>query len=201
MILLLAPLAAVPARRPLRAGVAEVLSQLTSSDAADVYRAIQLAGPGGMGERPRMDIGGPPPDDLLAAMRDAQDRDLVARQFVTDFAVVFDDVVPLLHAGGEAGWTLTHTIVHTHVRMMARYPDSLIARKCGERVARQAQLGAERVLAAGQPGEEEYTSALADFDFWLRSDHHRRNPGTTADLIAAGLYVGLREQTLLPPWR
>ena len=37
------------------------------------------------------------------------------------------------------------------------------------------------------------TRALADFDFWLRSDGHRRNPGTTADLIAAALFAGLRD--------
>jgi triphosphoribosyl-dephospho-CoA synthase len=43
-------------------------------------------------------------------------------------------------------------------------------------------------------------SALAELDFWLRTDGHRRNPGTTADLIAAGLFVGLRERILQPTW-
>jgi triphosphoribosyl-dephospho-CoA synthase len=45
---------------------------------------------------------------------------------------------------------------------------------------------------------EAYERALTELDFWLRSDGHRRNPGTTADLIAAGLFVGLREGWLLP---
>jgi len=42
---------------------------------------------------------------------------------------------------------------------------------------------------------------LADFDFWLRSDGHRRNPGTTADLIAAALFVLLRDGLIDPPYR
>ena len=43
--------------------------------------------------------------------------------------------------------------------------------------------------------------ALSDFDFWLRSDGHRRNPGTTADLVAAALFLALWEGQVAPPWR
>ena len=31
-----------------------------------------------------------------------------------------------------------------------------------------------------------------ELDSWLRSDGNRRNPGTTADLVAATLFAGLR---------
>jgi triphosphoribosyl-dephospho-CoA synthase len=57
------------------------------------------------------------------------------------------------------------------------------------------------VLAAGSPGDDNYLRALSEFDFWLRSDGHRRNPGTTADLIAAGLFVVLRDELIEPPYR
>ena len=40
---------------------------------------------------------------------------------------------------------------------------------------------------------------VADLDFWLRSDGHLRNPGTTADLIAATLFVALYNGTLTVP--
>jgi triphosphoribosyl-dephospho-CoA synthase len=60
---------------------------------------------------------------------------------------------------------------------------------------------AGHVLAAGSPGDESYFEAVADFDFWLRADGHRRNPGTTADLVAAALFAGLRDQQLSPPYR
>jgi triphosphoribosyl-dephospho-CoA synthase len=57
------------------------------------------------------------------------------------------------------------------------------------------------VLASGVPEGEDYLRALSDFDFWLRCDGHRRNPGTTADLIAAGLFAALRDGLLVPPFR
>ena len=31
------------------------------------------------------------------------------------------------------------------------------------------------------------------FDRWLRADGHRRNPGTTADLVAATLFAAQRD--------
>jgi triphosphoribosyl-dephospho-CoA synthase len=39
----------------------------------------------------------------------------------------------------------------------------------------------------------------AEFDAWLRADGHARNPGATADLVAAALYVALREGTIELP--
>jgi triphosphoribosyl-dephospho-CoA synthase len=51
-------------------------------------------------------------------------------------------------------------------------------------------------LTAGLPGEPDYHAALADLDFWLRSDHHRRNPGTTADWITAALFALARDGDL-----
>ena len=95
---------------------------------------------------------------------------------------------------------LTESIVHTHLAAIARHGDSLIARKCGGEVAAKVSLLAARTLEAGQPGDDDYHAALADFDFWLRSDGHRRNPGATADLIAAALFAGLRDGRLAPPW-
>jgi triphosphoribosyl-dephospho-CoA synthase len=202
IVLALAPLAAVPHPRPITPpAVRQVLAGLTPHDSRRVWEAIQLARPGGMGNVDSMDVAGPPPEDLLAAMRAAQDRDLIARQYVDGFALVLEEVVPLLQAGRVAGWTLTTAIIQTHVTLLARYGDSLIARKCGPTVARQAAAMAQRVLTAGQPGEEAYEQALADLDFWLRSDGHRRNPGTTADLVAAGLFVLLRDGRWPPPWR
>jgi triphosphoribosyl-dephospho-CoA synthase len=37
-----------------------------------------------------------------------------------------------------------------------------------------------------------------DLDRHLRSDGNRRNPGTTADLITACLFVALRERKVTP---
>jgi len=200
-ILLLAPLAAVPRDEPLGDGVARVLDQLTPADARDVFQAIRTARPGGLGHVDEWDVRGAPPADLREAMRSAASRDLVARQYAENFSDVLQVVRPWLLEGMARGWPLSAAIVHCHVRLMHRCPDSLIGRKCGVEVAHQAARRAGAVLAAGAPGDENYHSALSDLDFWLRCDGHRRNPGTTADLIAAGLFAALRDSQLEPPVR
>jgi triphosphoribosyl-dephospho-CoA synthase len=202
MALLFAPLAAVPRGEKLTtASVGKVLKRLTADDSRDVYAAIRLANPGGMGQAEKMDVAGEAPADLLAAMRAAAGRDWVARQYVEDFQHVLEEILPEIVAGRDRGWSLTDSIVHTHVALIAEHGDSLIERKAGSEIAGRASTIARQVLASGQPGDEDFYAALADFDFWLRSDGNRRNPGTTADLIAAALFAGLRDGILPPPWR
>lgn len=201
MLLLLAPLAAVPRPQDLREGVARVLGELTAADAAAVYEAIRIASPGGLGKADEMDVSGPAPESLVGAMRLAAGRDFVARQYAEDFQDVFEHVVTPLVAACQRGMPLTLAIVDTYVRLIARFGDTLIARKCGPAVSDQAAAWAQRVLAADAAGGENYQAALADFDFWLRSDGRRRNPGTSADLIAAGLFVVFRDALVPPPWR
>ncbi len=196
VVLLLSPLATVPLNQPLAAGLHPVLSNLSAADSANVYAAIRLAQPGGLGRIDDLDIAGKAPDNLLDAMQLAAGWDLVARQYVTGFATVFNCVAPWLLEGQAAGWSLTDSIVHAHVRLLAQEPDSLIARKCGRDAAAHITRLASSILETGQPGDEAYNAALADFDFWLRSDGHRRNPGTTADMIAAGLFTLLRDNLL-----
>ena len=190
--LLLAPLVAVPRERTLRDGIGDVLQSLASDDARHVYEAINLAHPGGMGNVSEGDLAAPPPDDLLWAMGLAADRDMIARQYVTGYRDLMETGVPLL-AGWrpEAPWE--QRVIHLHLQLLARWPDSLIARKCGEATAKETSARARAVLASGWPDSEHGLGGLREFDRWLRFDGHRRNPGTTADLIAATLFAGLRD--------
>jgi triphosphoribosyl-dephospho-CoA synthase len=199
-LLLVAPLAAVPPGVPLRNGVAGVLERLTVDDTARVYEAIRLARPGGLQRVAVADVfdRAPPELRLVAAMRLAADRDLVARQFANGFADVLDGTAAWIAEGIGQGRPLGAAIVHAHVRQMAAEPDTLIVRKCGLDVACEASQRAAAVLRAGIPGERAYDQRLAELDGWLRADSHRRNPGTSADLVTAGLFVLLREGML--PW-
>ena len=200
-LLLVLPLAKVPRHWPLAENVSSVLDNLTADDAREVYAAIRLAQPGGLGKVAAADIADEPPQDLLAAMRLAADHDLVARQFATGFQDIFETVVPCIRAAVEAGPDLPAAIVHVHVQLMAKFPDSLIARRCGQDIAVQSAARAQKVLESGVPGDEAYDRGLSDLDFWLRADGHRRNPGTTADLVAAGLFVALRDGIIKSPFR
>ncbi len=198
-VLLIAPLAAVPGDTVLADGIGQVLGSLTAQDTRDVYEAIRIAQPGGMGSVAQMDVRRAAPANLLDAMRAAADRDLVAFQYVHDYRTVLQEVVPALVDHVASGLPVEYAIIQTQMHLLSRYPDSLIGRKCGQQTAQQAARMAADVLRSGAPGSPEYESALANLDFWLRSDQHRRNPGTTADLIAAGLFAALRDGQLQLP--
>lgn len=195
LILLLAPLAAVPPGAPLRSGVAAVLAATTVEDARLAYRAIRRAAPGGLGGAPEgQDVRVEPTVPLLEAMRLAAGRDLVARQYAIGFADVLDRFVPRLAADlARPGRSLEAAIVRAHLDLLAANPDTLIARKRGAATAREASDRAAGVVAAGWPDRPGSGRAFDRLDAWLRLDGHARNPGATADLVGAGLFVALRE--------
>ena len=200
-VLLLAPLAAVPREEALSEGSPAVLQAITPEDTAKVYEAIRLAKPGGLGESQEMDVHSTPPESLLDAMRVSAARDAVAAEYANGFTLTLEKVAPLLTSSRvQQRISLPNAIVHTQIQLLAEFGDSLIARKCGEDINQQCMVRATRVLKSGSPHDEDYHKALSDFDFWLRSDGRRRNPGTTADLIAAGLFVCLRDGLISPPF-
>ncbi|VTR96591.1 triphosphoribosyl-dephospho- protein : Triphosphoribosyl-dephospho-CoA synthase OS=Gemmata sp. Wa1-1 PE=4 SV=1: CitG [Gemmata massiliana] len=201
IVLLLAPLAStweathVPAGR---AELARVLARLSIEDARHVYEAIRIAKPGGLGDAPEQDVRDEPTVTLLEAMKLAADRDMVARQYANDFADVFDFGVPaFLDALARFG-SVEAAIIDSQLRWLARYPDSLIARKNGPAVADDVQKRAAEVLRVGGIATPDGRAAGVALDRHLRSDGNKLNPGTTADLITACLFVALRENKVTP---
>lgn len=199
IVLLLAPLAAVPWERTLSEGIAGVLERLTVDDASWVYRAIRLANPGGLGEIDEQDVSSDPTETLLRVMQLAAERDRIAYQYANQFVDVFDVGVPCLCSFRDFECEWETAIIALQLELLARIPDSLIRRKCGLEVAQEASRRAQQVLEAGWPEAPDSEVLLADFDRWLRSDGNRRNPGTTADLIAACLFAAFRDRLLPIP--
>ncbi len=192
IILLTAPLAATRESRDPRSTVKQVLRNLGPEDCTSVYEAIRLASPGGLGRSPEDDVHGAPPADLIDAMAKAEDRDFIARQYARDFEDIFEFSLPCLREVLCRKFPVEQSIVHLHLELLRRYPDSLIARKCGLEVAREASRRAAAVLEAGWPQGGNAPGDLEDLDRWLRADGNRRNPGTTADVVAATLFLALR---------
>lgn len=193
IILLLAPLSAVPLATPIPVGLERVLSNLTLEDADLVYAAIRLANPGGMGKVETEDVSETPAMSLRDAMRLAADRDWIASEYTTGFQIVLQTGVPFLAAWPDFERDWEDAILHLQFLLMSRFPDTLIARKCGREVAEESARQARHVLELGGRQTEPGRAALRQFDHWLRADGHRRNPGTTADLIAASLFAAGRD--------
>jgi triphosphoribosyl-dephospho-CoA synthase len=191
--LLLAPLARAAV---LGVPVAEVLGALTLDDARDAYEAIRRAGAGGLEEPVEHDVRAAPTVGLREAMAAAADRDSVAREYATGFAITFDRGLPALRRALDDGLRPRVAIVELFLELLAAVPDTLIARKRGRAAAERVSADAAAVLAAGGVRTDAGRAAVEAFDAALRRDGNALNPGTTADLVTAVLFVAVLEGRL-----
>jgi triphosphoribosyl-dephospho-CoA synthase len=195
IVLLLAPLARAALREggSLRERIRTVLAETTVTDAGEVYAAIRRARPGGLGEAKAEDVAGAPTVSLRDAMALAAERDAIAREYVTDFALTFETGVPAVLSARREGLAWSDTVVEAYLALLDAAPDTHIARKIGADEAAAISLQARKVRAAGGTRSPEGRQALGVLDTELRDQRNRRNPGTTADLTCAALFVVILE--------
>ena len=194
IVLMFAPLIRAAATRStdetLRAATERTLAALDVDDATAAFGAIARANPGGLGDAPEHDVRAPARVSLREAMAAAADRDRIASEYASGFAIVFGSGLPALIDALRDGVPTLEAIVSLHLRLLAAYPDTLIARKAGAAAAQSVSAEAREVLEGGR--------SLADFDASLRGPDHQLNPGTTADLVAATLLAALLSGVTLP---
>ncbi len=197
-ILLLGPLAKAAVRAgakehrltqdQLEASVVEVLQALTKEDSQHIYEAIRVARPGGLGEQSSNDIRSNAPDNIVEAMTQVAKHDAVARQYTNGYTDIFRYLLPWLGQEIHNGHEMLSAIVRLQLRWLAREVDGLIVRKCGLREAQNIQSRAESTWKLMQTDHPRASAELAELDRYLRDERNARNPGTTADLIAATLF-------------
>lgn len=196
IIMLLAPLCAVRNWNNAATELTEILAKTTVQDAADLYEAIRIAAPGGLGNAARQDVASAPTITLLECMRLAADRDSIASEYCSAFNISFNVGLPRLlqtaawqeHHDQRLGWLA--------VQLLALQSDSLIARKCGSEIANTVQALAAATVEDDWPFGEN-ADAYSKLKAFLIADGNNRNPGTTADLIAAILFCGLRSGNII----
>lgn len=209
--LLIAPLAAIPKDQSLKSGIPSVLKNLTVYDAKLVYDAIRVAKPGGLGDASEQDVRHEPTQTLLEVMKLAADRDGIAAEYARGFRLTqltaaawfqkfFHDYQQQSTDGVDSSlpsWEFA--TLGVQVSLLMTQSDTLIRRKCGDAIFHETACRAEYVSKAGLSLTPEGQTSLTAFDAWLRADGHRRNPGTTADLIAAIWFIAIREGFVVPP--
>ena len=194
IVLLLAPLAhaaLVVGRTDLRAALGQVLEATSVDDARNVYAAIRLASPGGLGQADSQDVADEPDVTLVEAMRLGADRDGIAREYATAFEVTFETGAPALAEARRDGLSWDDAVVETFLTLLAGAPDTHIVRRWGTALAEHASERAQSALAAGGVRTDTGRHAIDAMDLALRDAANSANPGTTADLTAAAIFVVL----------
>lgn len=160
----------------LQAHVKEVLSATTLEDSLSFYDAVKASGAGGI--KPSLDE---PRMPFLELMKLSSRVDRVAEELYSGMRLTFDFSVPALSHAYSKSDNLGAAVLRTYLIILSEFPDSLIAKKAGAKKSGEVSKLAQDVLSGDV--------SLADFDSHLRSEGNVRNPGTTADLTSAALFV------------
>lgn len=200
----------------LRRNAVKSMRGTTTKDTLDVYEAIRLAKPAGLGE-----VGGliaPSVREekikskiardgvtLFKAMKTSAKWDNIAREWTSGMRITFEIGCPtFIETYRQTGDVNTAT-VHTFLTILSKVPDTLIARKVGLRStgdiqeavkiglkeARRVSSKASRVLVAGGLLSSDGQRELKALDRELRMDGNQLNPGTTADLTGSSLLIAI----------
>ncbi len=213
VILLFAPLAAAAGATAvdgvvepvgLRGTLRDIIDAATPTDTVNIYRAIGMAmSRENLGCVEELDVADPSslgritkervrPLDVFEASRS---RDSISSEWATGFSIIFTEGYPYLEeqlCGGD----VKESTVNTFLRILSLHPDSLIMRKRGDEAAWGVSETARRVLDNGGASTMKGMSLLRELDEELSAEKGGLNPGTSADLTAASLYV-----LLLAGWR
>lgn len=163
------------------------LSSITKTDTEQVFEAIKIASPGGLGSVESHDVNKKADCSLLTAMELASNRDSVALQYVNNFHGIFN--IGLVEIKNfEKRWnSVKWSTVSCYLNFMSTMIDSHIERKFGQEEAENIRIRsgaiANRFNNASEP--EKSIGLLQSFDKELKAKNY--NPGTSADLTAASL--------------
>jgi triphosphoribosyl-dephospho-CoA synthase len=195
IVLLLAPLVksccGVSDLNGVRPKLHSILNNLSVEDARLAYAAMRWAKAGGMGKVAEADISEEPAITLRQAMVLAQGRDSIAGEYATNFTITFEIGLPALEDARLKGAEFSQAIVQSYLTILSRIPDTLIARKKGAEIAQKVSMQAAEVLNKGGVFTANGQTAIQEMDRELRDPAHALNPGTTADLTTAAIFLSL----------
>lgn len=183
----------------LRRNLKKIVESTTPEDAVNVYEAIGIAKPSGLGKAPDLDVNDPASTQrilnenisLFKVFEIASSYDLVCAEWVNNYTVTFDFAYPTLMEEILLTGDLNTAVIHTFLKVLARHPDTFIARKVGVERAKEVSSVADEVIKLGGLNTPEGKAKLYEMDAMLRRESSLLNPGTTADIIAAALALAV----------
>ncbi|KAF3976919.1 MAG: triphosphoribosyl-dephospho-CoA synthase [Methylococcales symbiont of Iophon sp. n. MRB-2018] len=169
--------------------LAQVLSNTTQADAEWVFKAITLAAPGGLGDSKQEDVNEAPAVTLIEAMAIASKKDRIAFQYVSNYKDIFDFSILRYNTARVKYDDVVWAAVSVYTGLLTQFPDSHIERKYGNKysgwVLEQMIIVDDALANTDKP--EQCIPLLHDVDRKFKDKGI--NPGTTADLTVATVFI------------
>jgi len=183
----------------LRKTMKVIVESSTPMDAVNVYDAIQIAKPSGLGRAPKLDVTDPVSKQkildeqvtLLEVFKIASAYDSIASEWVNNYPLTFDLGHPYFTQQLKETTDVNTATVHTFLKILSEVPDTFISRKVGLAEAKKISAEAGRVLEKGGLTTPSGRNLLQKFDKKLKDPAHKLSPGTTADITEAVLAISI----------
>jgi triphosphoribosyl-dephospho-CoA synthase len=183
----------------LRKNLKLIIESTTPRDAVNMYAAIEIANPSGLGKAPNLDINDPHSvnkilDDkipLYNVFKIAEKYDTICSEWVNNYQITFDLAYPTLTKQLQNKDDPNSATVQTFLEVLAKVPDTFIVRKAGIEKSQDISLKARQILNLGGTETPLGKKRLKEFDKELRKSGNLLNPGTTADILAAALALSV----------
>lgn len=179
----------------LRRNLKDIVESTTSEDAINLYEAIRIAKPSGLGKVSDLDVNSLDSTrrildegiTLHQIFKIASTYDTICSEWVNNYPVTFDLAYPYLVEQTRKSKDTSQAVIQTFLKVLAEHPDTFIARKTSWERAKEVSTKANHILELGGLETPLGQEGLEKFDRELRLEGNLLNPGTTADLIAAAL--------------
>ncbi|MBR3156261.1 MAG: triphosphoribosyl-dephospho-CoA synthase [Methanobrevibacter sp.] len=176
----------------IRENIKLVMGNTSVDDACDLYDAINIADAGGMGDQDEYDVASDNAKNELRengqtmydVLKISAPWDMLAREMTGDMPAVFEIGYPKYHELRQSK-SQNDACVLTFLTILSHVPDTLISRKYGSDEAMKISLMTRDLLNIKD--EPDFKDRLREFDDYLFKNKY--NPGTTADLTAASIFV------------
>ncbi|NHK31941.1 MAG: hypothetical protein FK730_11355 [Asgard group archaeon] len=185
--------------RDLKWALIDVMKNTTIEDAIAVSEGIKTANPGGLGNADKYNVKSDSAKDELIKdkinleklMLFCKDRDNICYELSQGFPITFDTGLKVLQQTLKQSKDINLSAINTYLAILSSYPDTLVSRKFGQKIAEDISERAKKILKLGGATTIDGRRELEEFDIELREEIEKINPGTSADLVAATLFVHL----------
>ena len=177
----------------------DVMKNTTVEDAIAVSEGIKIANPGGLGNTDKYDVKSETLKDELIdnninlekLMLSCKERDNICFEISQGFPITFDTGLKVLQQTLKQSKDINLSTINTYLAILSSYPDTLVIRKFGQQIADNISEKAKKILDLGGATTIDGRRELEEFDIEMREEIEKINPGTSADLVAATLFVHL----------
>lgn len=177
----------------------KIIDEATVEDTINLYKAIRLCNPGGLGKVKKFDIND---DSSLREISEekitlkkiynlSSEYDLISLEYSTGFHIILNEGLPYFLEMYNQFDDPNIASVNTFLKILSLHPDTLIIRKLGIDSASYVSNFASKIIEKGGISSEEGLKLTFELDRELQEKKGKSNPGTTADLIAGVIFCAL----------